>query len=33
MNEDEKAVNTFIQEFRKEFMDMPVEEIAFPRSE
>tara|TARA_Y100000034_G_scaffold46370_1_gene57084 strand:+ start:249 stop:2741 length:2493 start_codon:yes stop_codon:yes gene_type:complete len=31
VNEDEKAVNTFIQEFRKEFLDMPVEDIAFPR--
>ena len=31
VNEDEKAVNTFIQEFRKEFMDTPLEDIAFPR--
>ena len=31
VNEDEKSVNTFIQEFRKEFMNMPVEDIAFPR--
>ena len=32
VNEDEQAVNKFIQNFRKEFMDMKVEEIAFPRS-
>ena len=32
VNEDEKAVNTFIQEFRKEFLDTQVEDIAFPRS-
>ena len=32
VNEDEKATNTFIQGFRKEFMNLPVEDIAFPRS-
>jgi hypothetical protein len=32
MNGDEKMLNTFIQEFREEFMTLPPEEIAFPRS-
>ena len=32
MSGTEKELNTFIQEFRKEFTSMPVEEIAFPRS-
>ena len=32
VNEDDKAVNKFIQDFRKEFLSLPVEEIAFPRS-
>ena len=32
MSGTEKDVNTFIQEFREEFMQLPPEEIAFPRS-
>jgi len=32
VNEDETAVNEFIQNFRKEFMNLPVEAMAFPRS-
>ena len=32
VTEDEKSVNQFIQEFRKEFMNLPVESMAFPRS-
>ena len=32
MNGNEKELNTFIQEFREEFMKLPVEEIAYPRS-
>jgi hypothetical protein len=32
INGDEKMLNTFIQEFRKEFMLLSPEEIAFPRS-
>ena len=32
VNEDEKSVNEFIQNFRKEFMSLPVESMAFPRS-
>ena len=32
MNGDEKTLNTFIQEFREEFMTLPPEEIAYPRS-
>ena len=32
MNGNEKMLNTFIQEFRKEFMKLPAEEIAYPRS-
>ena len=32
INGDEKMLNTFIQEFREEFMTLSPEEIAFPRS-
>ena len=32
MNGDEKMLNSFIQEFREEFMKLSPEEIAFPRS-
>ena len=32
INEDETKLNTFIQDFRKEFMVMPAERIAYPRS-
>ncbi len=32
MNSDEKMLNSFIQEFRKEFMKLPPEDIAYPRS-
>ena len=32
MSGDEKMLNTFIQEFREEFMKLPVEDIAYPRS-
>ena len=32
MSGTEKDVNNFIQEFRKEFMKLPPEDIAFPRS-
>ena len=32
MGGNEKALNTFIQEFRDEFMSLPPEEIAYPRS-
>jgi DNA polymerase elongation subunit (family B) len=32
MSGDEKMLNTFIQEFREEFMKMTPEEIAYPRS-
>ena len=32
MNGDEKELNTFIQDFRKEFMSLPPEDIAYPRS-
>ena len=32
MSGDEKMLNTFIQDFRKEFMELPPEEIAYPRS-
>jgi len=32
INGDEKSLNNFIQEFRKEFMTLSPEEIAFPRS-
>ena len=32
MSGNEKMLNTFIQEFREEFMKLPPEEIAYPRS-
>mgnify|MGYP006221568555 FL=1 len=32
MNGTEKELNTFIQKFREEFMTLPPEEIAYPRS-
>jgi len=32
MNGTEKELNVFIQEFRKEFMSLPPEDIAYPRS-
>jgi DNA polymerase elongation subunit (family B) len=32
MDGDEKTLNTFIQDFREEFMSLPPEEIAYPRS-
>ena len=32
MNGDEKMLNNFIQEFRKEFMELSPEDIAYPRS-
>ena len=32
MNGTEKELNTFIQEFREEFMSLPPEDIAYPRS-
>ena len=32
MDGDEKTLNTFIQAFREEFMSLPPEEIAYPRS-
>ncbi len=32
MNGTEKEINTFIQDFRKEFLNLPPEEIAYPRS-
>ena len=32
MSGDEKMLNTFIQDFRKEFMKLPPEDIAYPRS-
>jgi hypothetical protein len=32
MSGDEKELNTFIQNFREEFMKLPLEEIAYPRS-
>ena len=32
MSNDEKMLNTFIQEFREEFMSLPPEDIAYPRS-
>ena len=32
MSGDEKELNNFVQDFRKEFMQLPPEEIAFPRS-
>jgi len=32
MNGNEKQMNDFIQEFREEFMSLPPEDIAYPRS-
>jgi len=32
MGGDERMLNTFIQEFREEFMSLPPEDIAYPRS-
>ena len=32
MNGDERELNKFIQGFREEFMNLPPEEIAYPRS-
>ena len=32
MTGDDKMLNTFIQEFRDEFMELPPEDIAYPRS-
>ena len=32
MNGTEKEINTFIQDFREEFMSLPPEDIAYPRS-
>jgi len=32
VTEDESSVNKFIQDFRKEFMSLPIESMAFPRS-
>ena len=32
MNGDEKELNKFIQDFREEFMSLPPEDIAYPRS-
>ena len=32
MNGTEKELNTFIQNFSEEFMTLPPEEIAYPRS-
>ena len=32
MTGDEKMLNTFIQDFRDEFMNLPPEDIAYPRS-
>jgi len=32
MSGDEKQLNTFIQDFREEFMQLPLEDIAYPRS-
>ena len=32
MDGDEKTLNNFIQDFREEFMTLPPEEIAYPRS-
>ena len=32
MGGTEKELNTFIQKFREEFMILPPEEIAYPRS-
>jgi len=32
MDGDEETLNTFIQDFREEFMTLPPEDIAYPRS-
>ena len=32
MNGDEKELNTFIQDFREDFMELSPEDIAYPRS-
>ena len=32
MSGNEKELNTFIQEFREKFMELPPEDIAYPRS-
>ena len=32
MSGDEKMLNSFIREFREEFMNLPPEDIAYPRS-
>ena len=32
MNGDSSELNDFIQDFRKKFMELPAEEIAYPRS-
>ena len=32
MTKDNQELNSFIQDFRKEFMSLPPEEIAYPRS-
>jgi len=32
MDGDEKELNTFIQDFRKEFLTLPPEDVAYPRS-
>ena len=32
MNGDDKELNSFIQDFRKDFMELPPEDIAYPRS-
>ena len=32
MNGDEESLNSFIQNFRTEFMSLPPEDIAYPRS-
>ena len=32
MSGDDKMLNTFVQEFRKEFMSLPPEQVAYPRS-
>jgi len=32
INEDEKSLNRFIQQFREEFLELSLEQIAYPRS-
>ena len=32
MSGDEKMLNSFIRDFREEFMKLPPEDIAYPRS-